>query len=215
MAALSGTFNMAHPDIAIRQQGLRRLEVLAGACRELGTRLITLCTGSRDPDDMWRHHPENSRPEAWRDLVDTMRQAAAIADRHEILLGVEPEVSNVIDSAPRARRLLDEIGSPRLKIVFDAANVFHAGELPKMRELLEEAAAILGPDVALAHAKDLASDGAAGDRAAGTGVLDYRLYLSLLRECQYDGPLILHGLAESEAPAAIAFLQQKLALAGA
>jgi sugar phosphate isomerase/epimerase len=36
-------------------------------------------------------------------------------------------VSNVIDSAQKARRLLDEIRSPRLKITMDAANLFHAG----------------------------------------------------------------------------------------
>jgi hypothetical protein len=35
--------------------------------------------------------------------------------------------SNVVDSAKKAHRLLDEIGSPFLKVTFDAANPFHAG----------------------------------------------------------------------------------------
>ena len=214
MAAVSGTFNMAHPDSQVRADGLRRLDVLAGACSALGTRLITLCTGTRDPDDMWRRHPDNDGPDAWRDLVSSLRQALRIAERHDVRLGIEPEVSNVVDSALKARRVLDELGSPRLKIVFDAANLFHTGELPRMQELLTDAVERLGPDVALAHAKDLASDGHAGDRAAGTGLLDYDLYLRLLRGCKYDGPLILHGLSEAESPAAIAFLRSKLARAG-
>jgi sugar phosphate isomerase/epimerase len=47
-SAVSGTFNMIHPDPTRRGDGLRRLEVLAGACRRMGTSVITLCTGTRD-----------------------------------------------------------------------------------------------------------------------------------------------------------------------
>jgi sugar phosphate isomerase/epimerase len=65
MAAVSGTFNMIHPNPRKRRDGLRRLGVLAGACGQLGTSVITLCTGTRDPEDMWRSHPENDVPEAW------------------------------------------------------------------------------------------------------------------------------------------------------
>src|SRR5260221_10737694 len=53
MAAISGTYNMIHPDPAKRLDGLRRLKVLAAACEGLGTSIITLCTGTRDPDNMW------------------------------------------------------------------------------------------------------------------------------------------------------------------
>jgi len=64
MAAISGTFNMCHPEQAERAKNLVRLRVLAGACRPLGVSVITLCTGSRDPQDMWRRHPDNDTPEA-------------------------------------------------------------------------------------------------------------------------------------------------------
>src|ERR687889_275451 len=65
LVAVSGTFNMIHPDVGVRREGLRRLGVLAGACERLGTSTVTLCTGTRDPEDMWRRHPDNDRPEAW------------------------------------------------------------------------------------------------------------------------------------------------------
>ena len=45
---------------------------------------------------------------------------------------------------------------------------------------------------------------------AGTGALDYDLYLRLLRESSYTGPLILHSLSEAEVDPAIAFLRAKL-----
>ncbi len=37
MAAISGTVNLIHPDVHIRQAGLRRLGVLIAACGQLGT----------------------------------------------------------------------------------------------------------------------------------------------------------------------------------
>ena len=210
MAALSGTFNMIHPDPAQRETGLRRLRVLAGACAGLGTGIITLCTGTRDPQDMWRRHPDNDLPEAWRDLSSSMTRALAIADEAGVTLGVEPEVANVIDTAAKARRLLDEMGSPRLKIIMDAANLFRAGDLARQPAVLNEAFDLLGPDIVLAHAKDLSHDGEAGHQAAGTGALDYDLYLKLLRDSGYAGPLILHSLTEAEVDPAIAFLRAKL-----
>ena len=126
LVAVSGTFNMIHPDAEVRRDGLRRLGVLAGACERLGTSTITLCTGTRDPEDMWRRHPDNARPEAWRDLLATMQEALEMAEEHGITLAFEPETNNVVDSAKKGRRLLNEMRSPRLKVIMDAANLFDA-----------------------------------------------------------------------------------------
>ena len=125
-------------------------------------------------------------------------------------LAFEPEVSNVVDSARKGRLLLDTLRSPRLKVVMDGANIFHAGELAQMRAILEEAIDLLGPDIVLAHAKDLRHDGEAGNLAAGTGRLDYPLYLSLLQRAGFTGPLILHGLTEAQAGDAVDFLRSTL-----
>jgi sugar phosphate isomerase/epimerase len=211
MAAVSGTFNMIHPDLDQRRAGMRRLRELAAACAGLRTTIITLCTGTRDPENMWRRHPDNNTPEAWRDLLESMHEAVIIAEEYGVMLAFEPEVSNVIDSASKGRRLLDELSSLRLKVVIDAANLFHAGELPRMHIILEEAFALLGKDIVIAHAKDLSRDGEAGHEAAGQGVLDYDHYLTLLRAVGFTGPLILHGLDETQVNGAVAFLREKLA----
>jgi sugar phosphate isomerase/epimerase len=214
IAALSGQYNMIHPDVQKRQDGLQRLRVLASACDRLGTSVITLCTGTRDPNSMWRRHPDNDSPGAWTDLVASMRQAVQIAGEYGVTLAFEPEVANVVDSPHKARRLLDEMGSPYLKVVMDGANIFHAGELPRMREILDEAFALLGKDIAIAHAKDLDRDGEAGHLAAGKGLLDYEHYLSLLSMLEFDVSVILHGLTESELPDSLAFIRTRMQAIG-
>jgi len=211
IGALSGTFNMIHPNVRLRREGLRKLEILAGACARLGTRVITLCTGTRDPENMWRGHADNGSTEAWRDLRVSLTKALTIANKHDLTLGIEPEASNVVDSANKARRLLGEMKSPRLKIIMDPANLFHPGDLPRQREILEGAFDVLGGDLVLAHAKELAANGHPAGLAIGAGVLDWDLYLALLRRVGFGGPLILHGFEEADAAASVRFLRDKMA----
>ena len=82
-------------------------------------------------------------------MAACVREATDIARQANVVLAFEPEMSNVVDSARKARRLLDEIGSPHLKVTMDPANLFHAGELPRMKEILDEAFALVGKDIVL------------------------------------------------------------------
>ncbi|MBL8575649.1 MAG: sugar phosphate isomerase/epimerase [Mesorhizobium sp.] len=208
LCAVSGTYNMAHPDPTVRADGLRRLEVIASSCAAIGTDIVTLCTGTRDAEDQWRHHPDNGSPEAWRDMVAEMEKAAAIAERHGIRLGIEPELANIVSSAPLARRLLDEIGGDRLVIVLDPANLFEVADLPEQRRLVDEAIDLLAPDIAMGHAKDRNADGSFA--TAGKGVVDFRHYIGRLRSAGFDGDLVAHGLDSGEASGVAKFLRDLL-----
>jgi sugar phosphate isomerase/epimerase len=208
MAAVSGTCNLIHPEPGQRAKEVRNLAALIRACPDLGTSVVTLCTGTRDPGDMWRAHAENHSTDAWRDLENSLAALLPIAEEHGVVLGIEPEPANVIDSATRARKLLDEMKSPFLKIIFDAANLLRPETLPTQRKILSEAVELIGAETVVAHAKDLVSVPGSGHVAAGRGVLDYNFYLSLLKTVGFDGPLVLHSLSEKEVPAAVAFLKQ-------
>ena len=58
--------------------------------------------------------PTTPRPKAWRDLLAEMEKAVAVAERYDVALGIEPELANVVTMPRAARRLLDELASPRL-----------------------------------------------------------------------------------------------------
>ena len=175
---------------------------------------MTLCTGSRE-EIMWRRHPDNDSAETWEDLVSVTREAARAAEGHGVVLAFEPEVNNVVNSPERARRLIDDVGSPAVKVLMDPANIFKAGELARMRDRLEEAFALLADDIALAHAKDLDHDGEAGHLGAGRGVMDYALYLSLLQQSGFGGVLVLHqlrGLSDADIGSCFSYVRSKAPL---
>jgi sugar phosphate isomerase/epimerase len=212
IAAVSATYNMIHPDPAVRKAGQASLRAIAGSARTMGTRLLTLCTGTRDPHDQWRWHAENSAPDAWRDLLTSMEIALEIAEELDVDLGVEPEAANVVDSALEARRLLDTLKSPRLKIVLDPANLIESEGADERRHIIAEAVDRLAGDIAIAHAKDRKVD---GDFAtAGAGGIDFPHFFRCLAECGFNGPIITHGLDVSEAVGVAHLLKDALRRAG-
>jgi sugar phosphate isomerase/epimerase len=201
IAAVSGTYNMAHPDPEARQAGLRRLRTLASACHGMGTSVITLCTGTRDPENMWRWHPENVSSQAWSDLLSSMEAALRIGEEEQVTLAFEPERANVVNTAAKGHALLAAMQSSRLKVVIDPANLIVPGDEHQMSQVLDDAFDLLGEYIVIAHAKDRGADDTF--QTAGGGILDYDQYIRLLRAAAFNGPFILHGLTEGQIDAAL------------
>lgn len=207
IASFSGTFNMAHPDADYRQEYLKRFATACQACRDLGGSTVALCTGTRDPYDMWRGHPENKSPQAWMIMRDTVAAALEIADRYNLILAFEPEINNVVDSAEKARRLLDELQHPRLKVILDPVNLWDEPSFDRRNVILETAVQLLGRDIVVAHAKDVLTY--AGPRSPGDSpTIDYANYLRQLRGIGFAGPLLIHSVPEDKVPAIIKFLRE-------
>lgn len=205
IAAVSGHFNMIDPDIARRRANLDRFRTLAGACRSMGAEIVSLSTGTREPDDMWRCHPDNDTLAAWDDLLSALGEVLDAADEFDVTLAFEPEPANVIRDAHRARELLDTVRHPRLKVLLDPANIV-AGDLTRdPADMLAEAIDLLGPDIATVHAKDIDADGRFC--AAGQGIVPWDRCVALLRAARYDGPLLMHTLTEQDVPSSLAVIR--------
>jgi sugar phosphate isomerase/epimerase len=170
----------------------------------MGTGMVTLCTGTRDADDQWRHHPDNATQESWRDLRMEMAKAAALAEAAGVRLGIEPELANVVDSAAAARRLIDELASPSLAVVLDPANLFEVADAATRRDLVVRAVDLLADRIVMAHAKD--RDAAGGFVTAGQGVIDFAHFISRLRAVGFNGDMVAHGLSAAEAPGVAVYL---------
>ena len=207
---LTGTFNMIDPDIEARKQSIAQFELQCKAAHDLNIPIISLCTGSKNPESKWKWHDDNLTEEAWNDLIDTTKQIIPFAEKYNVILAVETEASNIIDTADKARRYLDEIHSNHLKIIMDGANLFHPEQKQPMKETLDYAFKVLGKDIVIAHAKDFSYDGSLKFVAAGQGELDFDYYIHLLREYGYTGSIIMHGLSQEQIPTSKHFLEEIL-----
>ena len=210
IAVLSATFNIIHPDKEVRRNGFHGLALLARSARRLGTETLSVSTGTRDREDMWRKHPENEGEDAWREMLDAMSRIAAIAEEHHVTIAFEPEQANIVDSAKKARTLIDALQSRNVKVLIDAANLLNRSNLHQQDRVLKEAFDLLGGDIVIAHAKEFSVDGRLGGVALGRGVVDFPLYVSLLRSTGYRNPLIMHGFPEEAVPESLAYLAHVL-----
>ncbi|MBK0095859.1 sugar phosphate isomerase/epimerase [Erwinia sp. S63] len=208
IAAVSATFNMVHPQQSVIDAGMASLDVICQAAADLNCPLVTLCTGTCDAEDQWRFHPDNNTPEAWQRLCVSMTQALEIAERYQVALGIEPELANIVSSAVKARQLIDEMRSERLKVIFDPANLFEIATLSEQHRIVAHGLDLLGAEIAIAHAKDRYADGAFA--TAGKGLLDYPFYLQRLSASGFNGSIVTHGLDASEAGWVSTMLDQQL-----
>ncbi|MBQ8512087.1 MAG: sugar phosphate isomerase/epimerase [Clostridia bacterium] len=194
----NGTFNMAHPDEEIRQTGLKRLEVLADAADALGVKMISLCSGTRNPGNLWAYSDENDTDDAWNAMYGTMQRAAETAEKHGITLAIESEASNVISTPERARRLMDGVGSDKIKMILDCANLFHRGEAhpENVQSVITHAFEVYGHDIVIAHGKDIREGDGIDFCGTGDGIVDFSLTAELLTQYGYAGDMFLHGIYE-------------------
>ena len=205
--SLSATFNIIHPDLSTRDNYFQRFITLAKYAKEINTKILTLCTGTKDPLNKWKYHPKNDALETWDDFIKSMSKLLIVAEKHDLKLGIEPEINNVVSSPIRALKAIRELRNPRLGIIMDGANLFHPNEISNMDSVLSQAFDLLSPFILLAHAKDIKNANPIEYCAAGQGVLNFPFYVQLLKKSNYQGPIILHGLKESEVQNSKAFLE--------
>lgn len=208
---INGTFNMAHPDVSVRQEGLKRLKLLMKAAVEVDAKYISLCSGTRNKSHLWRYSDENDSEDAWNDMFDTIQSAVDLAEKYSITLAIESEVSNVIDTPENALRVMNEIGSDRLKMILDCANLFHIGEAHEenVRQVIGHAFEVFGDDIVIVHGKDIRAGNGIEFCETGLGIVDFRFTAELLKKYGYTGDMFLHGIYyEDDMPRALNYWRQ-------
>ena len=213
--AAGGYYNMVSRDLNIRSRGLYDLEKLASLCGVFDCGLIGLCTGTRsmNPQELWEINEENDTVQAWHDICETTAQALTIAEHYRVDLGIEIDPSNVINTPEKARQLIDTMQSKRLKIILDGANLFRPGTAYKevSRNVLAHAFDLLGPDIVMAHGKDVRHGSGLDATYAGNGIVDFDHMLHTLKQWGFYGDMILHGAkTEDEVLKSYAYMKRKV-----
>jgi len=187
---LSASYNMVHPEPGRAAEQTRRAARLVRRAAELGVRAVTLCTGSRDPENMWRAHPDNTSAAAWSELLANLGPLLDAADEADVLLAVEPEPGNVIADTAAALRLVAELGerARRIGFVLDPANLVGDSPPEEFASILHDAFDRLGEAAICVHAKDVVSWDA---RLAGGSGLDLGLVRALHAALPHPVPVII------------------------
>lgn len=149
---------------------------------------------------------ESEREAAYARLLDFVRAVVPAAEACGACVGIEPVSYHTLATPELARRLLEDVPSPNLKIILDTANLLPPGvSVPEVqRDLLERALACFGGKICVLHVKDGVwnSENRWENRPLGEGVMDWPTLLPLLRA--HDDSLcalregVWPGLAQAE-----------------
>lgn len=199
---LSGTFNIIYAN----KEDFKHFSYLLEIAKELSISHITICTGTYSTKNMWSPDPKNQSDEAWDCMLQAIERLLLLAETEKIIIGIEPEPSNIVSNALAAKRLLNHFDTNFLKIVMDGANLLSNSTREKQAVLLTEAFRLLADDLICVHCKDFISNGKFV--AAGKGDMDYSLYLKLLMETNYNGPLLLHQLEPEEVRDSVDYIRK-------
>ena len=119
----------------------------------------------------------------FRLFMDRLYPVVEAAEKLGQILAVEPVFTHIVSDARKARRMLDEIHSPNLRIILDPVNLLHESNLDRRDAVLAEAVELLGEETQILHLKDyVLENGKIRSCAPGIGLMDYESFMPYIRQ---------------------------------
>jgi len=211
--------NLIHPDEATRQTNLKYVAENIEAADRIGCRMVTMVTGSCDPDYYIGMNPGNWTRETWNLTLDSIRQLLRDTAGCSTVLGMEAVITTNLDGPSAHRRLMDDIGDPRCKVCLDPTNMLSFERYYHSTELLNECFDLLGEEIIGCHAKDMfiRRDVMLAhiiEVPAGEGVQDYETYLVRMSRMKWPRTLLLEHLPAEKYPPVREFIEKTAARVG-
>jgi L-ribulose-5-phosphate 3-epimerase len=132
--------------------------------------------------------PSNS----WELYKMAIVEALKVAEKYEIELAIENVDGNFINSAQKAKTMVEEIDHPNLKIYLDLANAKAHGFDPV------DEIATAGTHIGRIHAKDCIGSDFKCNALLGSGEVDFVECFKALGRVQFKGKIILENWYENE-----------------
>ncbi len=185
IAVLGCYKNLAHPD----EDEVRRLQDLYIAhlrmARMLGCSVVGTETGA--PNAAYEYEERCHTEEALQCFLRHLAPVVEAAEKLGVLMAIEPVWNHIVWNPRAARRVLDEIASPNLRIIFDPVNLLSMENYMDREKVFAEAMELFGEEIEVVHLKDFQVQGSKlVSVAAGTGLMDYREILRYLKQ-EKDG----------------------------
>ena len=120
------------PDDEVFQTHLGGLRRCIDMAKTLGTNLVRIMSGRKEMVLFGHNGAEvwNVSKGAWDRLLKLMEQPVQIAEEENITLVVETGNNSMITSGFLGKKLIDDLGSEHLKILWDIPNTLYCADIP-------------------------------------------------------------------------------------
>jgi sugar phosphate isomerase/epimerase len=181
VAVLGCYLNLANPNPEQLRKITKRYMTHIRFASLLGVGVVGTETGA--PNEEYKFEERSHSEEALEIFIKNLRPVVAYAEKMGVIVAIEPVYKHIVCNPKRARRVLDEINSPNLQIIFDPVNLLAMPNYENRDEIIAEAIELLGDDIAMVHIKDfVVKDGELKSVAAGTGEMDYTQIIRFMKQ---------------------------------
>lgn len=195
VAVLGCYLNLANPNAESLKKIWGRYMAHIRFASLLGAGVVGTETGA--VNEAYRYEERNHSEEALQIFIRNLRPVVEYAEKMGVIFAIEPVFKHIVCDPERARKVLDEIASPNLQIIFDPVNLLDISNYQDRERIIHEAIDLLGQDIAVVHIKDFRiEDGNMVSVAAGTGEMDYG---EIIRFMKTRKPYI-HATLENTVP---------------
>ena len=210
VAVLGCYLNLCNPDPEQLAQIMEQYKAHIRFASILGCGVVGTETGAVNTE--YKFEPANHSEEALQIFIKNVTPIVEYAEKMGVIFAIEPVYKHVVYNLERARKVLDAINSPNLQIIFDPVNVLSLDNIKDQDAIIQQAFDLLGNDIAVVHAKDFVVEGdEIKSIAAGTGGLNYRLLLKLIKEHKPYIHVTLENTVPENAIATGAFMEKTYA----
>lgn len=198
--------NLIHPDAEERAANLAYFDAMMQIGRHMGVDTFITEAGRYQPPEPLPGIAYDFREDTWNTMLETHKRLADLAERNDARVLLEPYFLSFYASAKRTRVFLEQVDSPRIRVLLDPANLIELNDL-------EEMFTQLGPRIECHHAKDRKLHTDRGV-AAGEGDVDYVKFVTLAAKHTPGAPLILEYVNAATYRAALEHLRGAIKKAG-
>jgi len=127
--------------------------------------------------------PAEEREKAYARLKDSVLRMVEVAENVGVPIGIEPVAEHTLNTPELTRRLLDEVKSSQLRLIFDPANLLLPETVHEQGRIFTEMFELNGNDIAVMHIKNIVIEN--GEKIwsnIAKGVIDYAPVFAWLRE---------------------------------
>ncbi len=215
IAVLGCYINPVHPEWIARTNALACFADHFAWAPSMGCKIVGTETGSVNPD--CSYHPDTLSDVTFKQLVNSIARLVRYAERiGNVMVGIEPVAEkHTIQSPALMKRLLVEIDSPALGVIFDPVNLVPSTGISVQDDFLDECFESFGSKIIAIHAKDYTiTEGAYGPMKskslpAGTGELDWAGVFRRMKKFKLDSlPVLIEDIDPVSVAKTRVYLQQ-------
>lgn len=207
--------NLLRPKPETEQIAREAIAAAAG----LGAQRIIFGGGTKNPNHSFCGHPDNFTDDAIAEAAATLKPLAREAEGAGLLVTLEIHFATVLCDWNACRKLIEEVGSPAVKLNLDAANMIRYQDYWNSSAYIRQGIESLGTMIETCHAKDVVMHDALhlhiDECPAGEGCLNYADIIRLVdAHLPPDTYMVVEHTPLEKLPAAMAYIRDCAAKAG-